>query len=53
MTFLTSLANHPKLSLKHGLQLIDFLGKVYMNDMIFARACGVPFTFIASKFIEE
>ena len=51
MTFLVSLASHPKISLKHGLQMIDLLGKIYINDMIFARACGVPFTQIVSKFI--
>lgn len=50
--FLVVIAQHPKLNIQHAIQLIDILGKVYLNSLIYSKASGVPFTFLASKFIE-
>lgn len=51
--FLIVLSQYPKLSVKHGIQLIDLLGKFYLNDLFYSKAAGVPFTYLASRFIEN
>ena len=50
--FVIALAQHPKLSVQHAILLIDLMGKVYLNQTFFSKAAGVPFTYLASRFIE-
>ena len=50
--FVIVLAQHPKLSVQHAIQLIDLMGKIYLNQLFFSKAAGVPFTYLASRFIE-
>ncbi|CAG9333687.1 unnamed protein product [Blepharisma stoltei] len=50
--FLVALSQHPSLTVKHAIQLIDIVGKTYLNDLIRSRACGVPFTYLADRFVE-
>ncbi|CAG9316961.1 unnamed protein product [Blepharisma stoltei] len=51
--FLITIAQHPRLLIQHAIQLIDILGKVYVNSLIFCKASGVPFTYLAARFIEQ
>lgn len=51
--FLASLAQHPRLNLKHAIQLIDIVGKLYLNDLFYAKAAGVTYTFLASRYVES
>ena len=50
--FFIVLAQHPKLSMQHAIQLIDLMGKIYLNHLFFSKAAGVPFTYLASRYIE-
>lgn len=50
--FLGALAECAQLGLKQGIQVIDIVGKYYLNEPVYAKASGVPFTHIASKFIQ-
>ena len=51
--FMITLAEYPNLSVKHGIQLIDIVGKLYLNDFIYSKAAGVCYTYLASRFIEH
>ena len=51
--FIVAIAQHGSTTLKQGIHLIDILGKIYLNNMVDARAAGVGFTFLASRFIDE
>jgi hypothetical protein len=51
--FIVVLAQYPLLSVKQGILLLDLMGKMYLNDSFFAKAAGVPFTYISSRFIES
>lgn len=41
--FFTAISEHPLLGLKHGLILLDLLGKICLNDPLFGRLASVPF----------
>ena len=49
--FLETLAKHPKLSLKHSIQLSDIFAKIYLNNIIFAPIAGRCLMFIFATFI--
>ena len=51
--FFQHIAKHPKLTLQNGLQLIDQMAKIYLNDLIFASAASNPLMLVASKFHES
>jgi hypothetical protein len=51
--FLAVLAQYSLLPLKNAVQLIDIIGKYYLNELTYSKASGVPFTYIASRFIQE
>lgn len=51
--FISVLSQYPLLSLKQAIQLIDLVGKFYLNDPVFAKLSGVPFTQVASRFISQ
>ena len=47
------LANHPKLTLKQAILLLDVLAKIYLNNVSFAYLAGPPLVKIVERFIEE
>lgn len=51
--FLSAVSQYPLLPLKLAIQLIDLIGKYYLNEIANSKASGVPFTYLASRFIEE
>ena len=51
--FFITLAKHPRLTLRHGLLLVDLIGKICLNDPLFGRVATVPFLILAKKFGEE
>jgi len=51
--FIWSIAKHPKLHPKNALQLIDFLAKIYLNDLSYATWSSVAFIAIAERFCDE
>ena len=51
--FISTISQYPLLGLKQGIQIIDLVGKFYLNDPVFAKVSGVPFTQIASRFISQ
>ena len=50
---LDSLSNHPKLSVKQGILLLDVLAKSYLNNVSFAYLAGPPLLRIVERFVEE
>lgn len=50
--FFISVSRHPRLSVKHGVQLMDVLGKIYLNDFHYFRAAGIAFMLIAHRHAE-
>lgn len=53
LEFLTSAAENPKLSLKHGIQLLDILAKIYLNNIVFAYIAGKGLLHIISTNIDS
>ncbi|CAG9318804.1 unnamed protein product [Blepharisma stoltei] len=51
--FFISLSKHPGLELDQGLALTEFLGKVYYNDIVYAKASSIPFLLLAGRFIKN
>lgn len=51
--FFMALAVHQATEVESAVLLIDVLGKVYISDVVFARAASVPFTALASRFISR
>lgn len=51
--FISIIAQYPRLSIKHAILLIDIVGKAYLHDFIYSKAAGVPYTYIASRFIQN
>ena len=51
--FLIIVSQYPTLTLKQGIQIIDLLGKSYLNDLVYSKLSGVPFTYLASRFISQ
>jgi hypothetical protein len=51
--FFCALAKHPKLHARNALQLIDFLAKIYLNDLSYATCSSVAFMAIASRYAGE
>ena len=49
--FLSIIAQYPRLSIKYAIQLIDIVGKLYLNDIFYSKASSVPFTHLASRFL--
>jgi hypothetical protein len=50
--FLITVCNHPRVNIKLAVQLIDLLAKIYLNDIVYARAASIGFSTLASRFIE-
>jgi hypothetical protein len=48
--FFLVLAKHPRLSLRHALLLIQFLGKVCLNDALHGRVGSIPFLVLIERF---
>ncbi|CAG9325131.1 unnamed protein product [Blepharisma stoltei] len=46
-------ARHPMLTLKHAVLAIDVLGRIYLNDVAFAKAAEIPFMLMAGRFIDS
>ena len=51
-TFVT-LAKHPRLSVRHGLMLMDLLGKIALNDPIYGRVATLPLLIVLNRFPSE
>ena len=51
--FFCALAKHPRLHPRNALPMIDFLAKIYLNDLPYATCSSVAFMAIASRFHEE
>ena len=52
LEFLMSSAQHPKLSLKHSVQLLDLFAKIYLNNLIFANIAGKGFIQLIASNLE-
>ena len=44
------IAKHPKLNPRNALVLIDYLAKIYLNDLSYASCAGVVFAQVAKRF---
>lgn len=51
--FFMTLANHPTTEVESAVLLIDVLGRIYISDIVYARAASVPFTTLASRYIDR
>ena len=51
--FLETLAKHPKLGLKHSIQLLDIFAKIYLNNIVFAPIAGKCMMHIFTNFISS
>ena len=51
--FLSVLSDYPLISLKQAIQLIDIVGKCYLSELVYSKVSGVPFTQLASRFIQQ
>ena len=49
---LFALARHAKLAIKSGIQLIDVLGKVYISDVLMAKAALGPISTLVMRFVD-
>jgi len=50
LEFIATVSNHPRLPLKHGLLLAHMLGKIAINDPVFARLAMLPFLTLIARF---
>ena len=50
--FLIKIAKHPRLTIKNGVQTMDALGKIYMNNLQYTKSAAIPFMLIATMFID-
>lgn len=50
--FFISISKHPRLTLKHAVQAMDILGKIYMSQKAFIKSAAMPFMTIAQRFID-
>ncbi|OMJ93856.1 hypothetical protein SteCoe_3045 [Stentor coeruleus] len=50
--FFISISKHPRLTLKHAVQAMDILGKIYMSQRAFIKSAAMPFMTIAQRFID-
>ena len=44
------ISKHARLGLRHGLILLDLLGKICLNDPLFGRVASVPFLRVTNRF---
>jgi len=51
--FFMVLAEHPRLSVHHGILLMDLAGKVSLNDPVFARLASLPLLMVVSRYASE
>ncbi|CAG9312103.1 unnamed protein product [Blepharisma stoltei] len=51
--FLITIAKHPRLTVKHAIQVMDILGKIYINEPLFSKSAAIPFMLAASRFIDN
>lgn len=51
--FFLVLAKHPRLGLRHALLLLQFLGKVCLNDALHGRVGSIPFLVLVERFRED
>lgn len=49
--FFAFMAQHPKLTEAHAIQMLDLLARQYLNDVCNASAVSVPFIMICSRFL--
>ena len=43
-------SKHPKMTVQHGVSLMDLLGKIAMHDPLYAKAALAPFVVIMKRF---
>eukprot|EP00742_Colponemidia_sp_Colp-10_P006574 GILJ01007045.1.p1 GENE.GILJ01007045.1~~GILJ01007045.1.p1 ORF type:complete len:1707 (-),score=396.78 GILJ01007045.1:173-5251(-) len=51
--FFVVVAKHSRISIRHGLLLLDLLGKICLNDPIYGRTGSVPFLILVNRFEGE
>lgn len=49
--FFAFMAQHPKLTVAHAIQMLDLLARQYLNDVCNASAVSVPFIMVCSRFL--
>lgn len=49
--FFAFMAQHPKLSVTHAIQMLDLLARQYLSDVCNASAVSVPFIMVCSRFL--
>jgi len=50
LEFVNAIATHPRLPVKHALLLTHMLGKIALNDPVFARLAMIPFLTLIARF---
>ena len=51
--FFLTLAKHQRLGLRHALLMMQFLGKVCLNDALHGRVASIPFLVLVERFNES
>ena len=51
--FFLALAKHQRLGLRHALLMMQFLGKVCLNDALHGRVASIPFLVLVERFNES
>ena len=49
--FFVAVSSHPRLNIKNAVQILDVLGKIYVNDFRFTTSSCIPFMMITTRFI--
>ena len=50
LNLLTITSSHPRLGVKHALQILDLVGKVVLNDPVYCRMCWNPMFSLLRRF---
>ncbi|OMJ71022.1 hypothetical protein SteCoe_30868 [Stentor coeruleus] len=50
--FFICISKHSRLALKHAVQAMDILGKIYMSQKAFIKSAAIPFMIIAQRFLD-
>ena len=50
--YFVAVARHPKLAVRDAILIIDYLGKIYYNDPIYANSAEIPLVLILGRFIK-
>ncbi|CAG9322647.1 unnamed protein product [Blepharisma stoltei] len=51
--FYIAIARHPRISSENAVQMLDSLGRVYLNDIQFSKAASTPFVLLTSRFFDK